>query len=74
MSAILKTDPDEEMARIILAGELPSQSTPPSGCKFHPRCIHARVTCRSVKHEMKEVEGQRVGINVIKEKNECLVL
>jgi len=30
-----------------LEGELPSPLNPPSGCPFHPRCIHAKEECRS---------------------------
>jgi oligopeptide/dipeptide ABC transporter ATP-binding protein len=38
LSAIPEPDPRPKTTRIILKGEVPSPSNPPSGCAFHPRC------------------------------------
>lgn len=40
-------DPEKEAARqaLILEGEIPSPSDPPSGCRFHPRCRHSTEVC-----------------------------
>ena len=65
MSAIPKTDPDEVKERIILKGELPSPSNPPTGCKFHPRCIYAVDVCKTEKPTMTEVEGRKVACHLI---------
>jgi oligopeptide/dipeptide ABC transporter ATP-binding protein len=64
VSAIPKTDPDEERERIILKGELPSPSSPPTGCKFHPRCIYAKDICKTTKPTLTEVEGRKVACHL----------
>jgi oligopeptide/dipeptide ABC transporter ATP-binding protein len=40
LSAVPEPDPGVQRARIILSGDLPSPSNPPSGCPFHSRCFH----------------------------------
>jgi oligopeptide/dipeptide ABC transporter ATP-binding protein len=39
-SAAPVADPAPRPGRIVLPGEAPSLSAPPSGCPFHPRCFH----------------------------------
>lgn len=65
ISAIPKTDPDEVKERIILKGELPSPSNPPTGCKFHPRCIYAQDICKVSKPEVREIEGREVSCHLV---------
>jgi oligopeptide/dipeptide ABC transporter ATP-binding protein len=38
LSAVPEPDPRPKHKRIVLQGEVPSPSNPPSGCHFHPRC------------------------------------
>jgi oligopeptide transport system ATP-binding protein len=38
LSAIPEPNPRPKTTRIILKGEVPSPSHPPTGCAFHPRC------------------------------------
>jgi len=45
LSAVPSSDPDLLIKRIILPGDVPSPSNPPSGCKFHPRCRYAQDIC-----------------------------
>jgi peptide/nickel transport system ATP-binding protein len=43
----------EKRQRIILAGDVPSPVTPPSGCPFHPRCAAAQAKCQAEKPALK---------------------
>ena len=54
MSASPVPDPKTKRNRIILEGEVPNPIDPPSGCTFHPRCIHADDRCRSKEPELQE--------------------
>ena len=42
LSSIPVPDPETKSLRIMLPGEVPSPINPPSGCRFHPRCIYAK--------------------------------
>ncbi|WP_339226540.1 oligopeptide/dipeptide ABC transporter ATP-binding protein [Oceanobacillus sp. FSL K6-2867] len=60
LSAIPIPDPDieEKRERIILKGELPSPTNPPSGCVFRTRCPMAMEVCSQVKPMWQEVEQE----------------
>lgn len=42
LSAVPTAVPNSPSERIHLPGETPSPISPPSGCRFHPRCAHTR--------------------------------
>ena len=45
LSAIPVPEPRLKRRRILLQGDIPNPSDPPSGCRFHTRCAHARERC-----------------------------
>jgi peptide/nickel transport system ATP-binding protein len=48
LSAVPSVDPASRREVIRLQGDLPSPSSPPQGCHFHPRCPKAMPVCREV--------------------------
>ncbi len=48
LAAVPVPEPGVERERVLLTGDVPSPVTPPSGCHFHTRCIHARALCAEV--------------------------
>jgi oligopeptide/dipeptide ABC transporter ATP-binding protein len=72
ISAIPRTDPDEVRERTILKGELPSPSNPPTGCKFHPRCVFAIDSCKTVKPQMFDRGASRVACHLYEDEDQIL--
>jgi len=56
-SSIPETDLDiiKTRKRIVLEGDIPSNITPPKGCKFHTRCPIAKDVCKQINPEWQEV-------------------
>jgi peptide/nickel transport system ATP-binding protein len=56
LAAVPKFSMKDELKSI--DGNVPNLVTPPSGCRFHPRCPHAMAVCKEAFPEMTEI-GQR---------------
>jgi peptide/nickel transport system ATP-binding protein len=75
LSAVPRPDPSIKKQRILLPGDVPSPINPPSGCRFHTRCLYAKADCKTVEpplqnigdghyvacHYWKEVQAKRLG-------------
>ena len=61
ISSIPVADPDEEARRlddeIVLEGEIPSPTAPPTGCPFHTRCPLAVQHCRETSPKLIELRS-----------------
>ncbi len=56
LSAIPSSDPTEKKERIILQGDVPDPSNPPSGCPFRLRCPMAHERCKVEEPMYQEVK------------------
>ncbi|MDK8182642.1 dipeptide ABC transporter ATP-binding protein [Paenibacillus sp. UMB4589-SE434] len=59
LSAIPRPSPHRKQERIVLQGDVPSPANPPSGCRFHPRCIYAQDKCRVLSPELVTMTADR---------------
>lgn len=57
LSAVPKREPKEQKRKRgpRLKGEVPSPVAPPSGCRFHPRCMYAQERCQREEPVLDEV-------------------
>src|SRR6478752_3182796 len=55
MESIPEPDPTAEAAALPIAGEIPSPVLPPSGCRFHTRCVAATAVCAAVEPELRQI-------------------
>ncbi len=60
MSAVPILNPQKKRERIVLRGDVPNPANPPSGCTFHPRCMHKMDICQAVRPIPTEVEPGHV--------------
>lgn len=55
LSAIPQMDEEKRKEKIVLTGDVPNPSAPPSGCKFHPRCRYCQDICKTQQPEFRTV-------------------
>jgi len=55
LSAAPIPDPKRKRKRVILSGDVPSPIDPPSGCRFHTRCLYAKDVCSREEPPFREV-------------------
>ncbi|MGE7843358.1 ABC transporter ATP-binding protein [Lysinibacillus sp. NPDC093712] len=56
LSSVPVPDPTFEREQLIISGDIPSASNPPSGCAFHTRCPFKKEQCSSVVPKLQEVK------------------
>ena len=59
LSAVLPPRPQKRAEDTVVSGEVPSARTPPSGCRFHPRCPYAQPVCSEVEPPLREIRPRQ---------------
>ena len=57
LSSVPIPDPDIKRDSIVLTGDIPSASNPPSGCAFHTRCPQAMDVCKTINPVYQEIKS-----------------
>ena len=52
-------DPARPIRLLASPGDPPNPASPPAGCHYHPRCVHATEACRSVSPQLEAVFAGR---------------
>ena len=65
-AAVPRLEPSEATRAVPMKGEIGSPIDPPPGCRFHPRCPHAKSDCRNKTPALREVgPGHQVACDYI---------
>ena len=52
LSSVPSMDPDNRTEEPPLSGDPPNPINPPSGCRFHTRCVHAQAVCAQIEPKL----------------------
>ncbi|KSU61024.1 dipeptide/oligopeptide/nickel ABC transporter ATP-binding protein [[Bacillus] enclensis] len=75
LSAVPSPNPKKKKERIVLQGDVPSPSDPPSGCTFHPRCFECMDICSEVTPVLEEKEpGRLVSCHLYSDENKKIIV
>lgn len=58
ISAVPEPNPKNKKQRIILEGDVPSPTNPPSGCHFHTRCPYRQEGCDTMVPKLRNIGNQ----------------
>jgi len=56
LAAVPVPDPHARREKMLPKGEIPNPINPPPGCRFHPRCLHAKDICGVEEPRLIEIE------------------
>ncbi len=71
-AAVPVPDPDAPKIRVLARGEIPTNISPPPGCRFHPRCPFAQEICKNEEPPLVEATpGRKVACHFWKEAHEA---
>ena len=59
LSAMPSMDPNNRATEPPISGDPPNPINPPSGCRFHTRCVHAEALCSKIEPSLHVVGGQQ---------------
>jgi peptide/nickel transport system ATP-binding protein len=71
-AAVPIPDPEAPKVRVLATGEIPTNISPPPGCRFHPRCPFAQTVCAETEPPLQEVApGRQVACHFWKETHDA---
>jgi peptide/nickel transport system ATP-binding protein len=60
LASIPEPDPEIDLVRAPIGGDVPSPIDPPSGCRFRTRCPHAAAVCADEVPELRSIDGDHL--------------
>jgi peptide/nickel transport system ATP-binding protein len=72
--AVPVPDPEAPKVRVVAKGEIPTNISPPPGCRFHPRCPFAQAICTEKEPPLEKVApGRLVACHFWKDAHEAFM-